>query len=113
MNCLIYSIQLVFLAVSVNAWHRSVKFNFTLSDISTSQVNVFESGYMGNDYFSMVSSNRNNHLDTASNSIYIGGRNHLYQLSLPDLEQQSVSVNQVQSDLDNPDVGEWEKLCPE
>lgn len=89
-SLILVSIQLVFLATAINAWHKTVKFNFTVNDISDSHVNVFESSYLENDYFSMISSNRNNHMDMDSQSVYVGGRNHLYQLGLPDLEHQSV-----------------------
>ena len=112
----VYSIiQISHLFILAEAWHHSNLFNFTVKIATLANfrlpVKVFESTYLADDYFALISSNRNNFLNSNANSIIIGARyvpqnliisilscfkiqnvvrNYLYQLSLPDLKPISV-----------------------
>ena len=57
-----------------SAWHNSIKFDLTVNNISSYSMNLFESSFMDRDFFSLISSNRNNHMDDKTKRVFLGGR---------------------------------------
>ncbi len=61
-----------------NAWHSSINFNFKVDfeSIKVNEMKVFQSFYLNRDYFSLLSSRRNNFLDDVDelHSVFIGAR---------------------------------------
>ncbi len=97
---MIWKIILLFINISINvlnvkSWHGTVDYNFTTIINDQDELKLFESAYGDKDYFTLLSSERNNHFDLNTNvdsslnkksSILIGARNNLYELNVPDLK---------------------------
>jgi hypothetical protein len=97
-------ILLLFINISINnilnvqSWHGTVEYNFTTIINDQDELKLFESFYGDRDYFTLLSSKRNNYFDlnkddddvddssTKKSSIIIGARNNLYELNVPDLK---------------------------
>jgi len=81
------------LCLSAEAWHSTVQFNATIDATSPHQpqFKLFQTAFKSEDFFALISADRNNHLERNATTITIGARDHLYQLSLHDLNVVSVS----------------------
>jgi hypothetical protein len=88
---------IAFMLQFVSAWHQTIEFDFRANLKSSvkksSDLRWFESEYASRDNFALLSHLKNNLFATeATNmslnqrpSIFIGARNHLFELSMPDL----------------------------
>lgn len=70
----------------VNSWHNKIEFDFIAYKNESKELKLFESIYLNHDYFSLLSSTRNNYFDLNNdkkvNSIFIGARYEQYFLHL-------------------------------
>jgi hypothetical protein len=79
---------------TITAWQSSIKFNNRIdfdNEKINNKIHSFQSDYKDHDFFSLLSSTRNNDIESSvrrglNSKILIGGRNNLYQLELPNLE---------------------------
>jgi len=98
MACLLSLLVVTYLiCLSVEAWHSTVQFNATIDATSPHQpqFKLFQTAFKSEDFFALISSDRNNHLERNATTITIGARDYLYQLSLPDLNIVNVSKSLV------------------
>jgi hypothetical protein len=96
---MIWKIILLVINISINvlnvqSWHGTVVYNFTTIINDQNELKLFETSYGDRDYFTLLSSERNNFFDLnqdddfskRKSSIMIGARNNLYELNVPDLK---------------------------
>lgn len=75
--CAYFFISFASLIPATLSWHNSIKFDSIVDNISNYSLDLFESSYKGRDYFSLISSNRNNHMDENTGKVFLGGRYYL------------------------------------